>query len=48
MKKSSEEEATGIQKPHHFQRPINECIDNRFENEEGSKMLLLEALNTFG
>jgi len=48
MKKSSEEEAADIQNPHHFQRPIDECIDNGFENEEGSKMLLLKAPNTFG
>ena len=44
----SEEEAADIQRSHHFQRPIDECIDNGFENEEGSKMLLLEAANIFG
>ena len=48
MKKFSEEEAADIQKPHRFQFLIDECIDNGFENEEGSKMLLLEAPNTFG
>ena len=48
MKTFSEEEAADIQKPHHFQFLIDECTDNGFENEEGSKMLLLEAPNTFG
>jgi len=45
MKKSSKAD---IQKPHHFQGPIDECNDNEFGNEEDSKMLLLEAPNTFG
>ena len=48
MKKFSEEEAADIQKPHRFQGPIDECIDNGLENEESSKMLLLETPNTFG
>ena len=48
MKKSSEEEAADMQKPHRSQGPIDECIDNGLENEENSKLLLLEAANTFG